>query len=265
MLLLADPDKGVHAGSVLVAEADNGPGVQKLTQDPRSRVVAEEFVEVLALPDFDVDALEAEHPGRFVFYRATSLEALPRVGRIDAALIDGDHNWYTVISELRLIERLSGERGEEYPLAVFHDVGWPYGRRDVYHEPERIPAEYRKPAERKGMVPGNPGLVEEGGSGPNRLNATLQGEPESGVLTAVEDFARESEIPFRLVVVEGLNGLAILAPESLLGRNGELRSFLDGLEPAPALRRHLKNVEAARIEAILARQETRRRLRAGRT
>lgn len=257
LLEIAAPEEIVEIGSFRGQNTRNILGRQlRSTRGRGPRLHA-----IDPAPAFDVGELVAEYGDRFVFYRAMSLDALPHVGRIDTALIDGDHNWHTAISELRLLKQLARGRGEEFPLVVLHDVGWPYGRRDVYHAPERIPAEYRKPAERKGMVPGHPGLVEEGGSGPNRLNATVEGEPHSGVLTAVEDFVRESATSFRLVVVEGLNGLAVLAPESLLTRNPDLRHFLDGLEPSPALARHLKRVEAARIEAVIARQEARRRLR----
>ena len=52
-------------------------------------------------------------------------------------VIDGDHNYYTVSEELRLI----GERaaGAELPLLLFHDVCWPHARRDDYFAPELIP------------------------------------------------------------------------------------------------------------------------------
>ena len=52
-------------------------------------------------------------------------------------ILDGDHNYYTLSEELRLIaERASGAR---LPLLIFHDIGWPLARRDAYYAPERIP------------------------------------------------------------------------------------------------------------------------------
>ena len=52
-------------------------------------------------------------------------------------MIDGDHNYFTVREELRLI----GERaqGAALPLLLFHDVGWPHGRRDDYFDAGAIP------------------------------------------------------------------------------------------------------------------------------
>ncbi len=40
-------------------------------------------------------------PGRYVFHRDLSLNVLPDLPPMDAALIDGDHNWYTVYHELQ--------------------------------------------------------------------------------------------------------------------------------------------------------------------
>ena len=61
----------------------------------------------------------------------------PRSTLADVVVIDGDHNYYTVSEELRLI----GERapGADLPLLLFHDVCWPHARRDDYFAPERDP------------------------------------------------------------------------------------------------------------------------------
>ena len=73
--------------------------------------------------------------------RATSLEALGEIPLPDAVVIDGDHNYFTVREELRLI----GERaqGAELPLLLFHDVCWPHGRRDDYFDAGAIPRRAR--------------------------------------------------------------------------------------------------------------------------
>src|SRR3954453_21153321 len=85
--------------------------------------------------------LAERHP-ELELIRETSLEALPRIPLPDAVVIDGDHNYYTVSEELRLI----GERaGDALPLLLFHDVCWPHARRDDYFEPDLIPDEYRQP------------------------------------------------------------------------------------------------------------------------
>ena len=114
-----------------------------------------------------------------------STEALSHVPLPDAVIVDGDHNYYTVSEELRLI----GERapGREIPLLMLHDVGWPHGRRDAYWNPERIPEEHRQPtAERPYIFPGEAGVVDAGM--PMYAAAEREGGPRNGVLTALEDF-----------------------------------------------------------------------------
>ena len=130
--------------------------------------------------------LAAEHP-ELELVRQTSLAALPEIPLPDAIVIDGDHNYYTVSEELRLI----GERapGAELPLLLFHDVRWPHGRRDDYFDAEQIPDEAtatRWPARCRGLYPGRPRGAR--GGLPYPRSAAHEGGPGNGVLTAIEDF-----------------------------------------------------------------------------
>ncbi len=102
------------------------------------------------LPAFDPSEHEEAFAGRYVFHEALSLDVLPTLPAMDAALIDGDHNWYTVYNELRLLAEVSRAAGRPLPLLFLHDVGWPYGRRDLYYDPEQIPEEYRQPYRKAG-------------------------------------------------------------------------------------------------------------------
>ena len=110
----------------------------------------------------------AARPGRarrgaagLTLVHETSLEALGHIELPDVVIVDGDHNYYTVREELRLI----GERapGAELPLLLFHDVGWPHGRRDAYYVPELIPESDRRPLrEGGGLFPGERGTIPGG-------------------------------------------------------------------------------------------------------
>jgi hypothetical protein len=135
--------------------------------------------------------------------RETSLEALPRIPLPDAIVIDGDHNYYTVSEELRLI----GERaaGAELPLLLFHDVRWPHGRRDDYFAAEQIPESERHHTAggTGGVFPGEPG-VRPGGL-PYPRSAAQEGGPRNGVLTAIEDFVAGRD-GVRLAVVPAFFG-----------------------------------------------------------
>ena len=118
----------------------------------------------------------AEERSGLELIRETSLTALPALPELpDAVVIDGDHNFWTVREELRLI----GARapGAELPLLLFHDVCWPHGRRDDYFDARQIPEEYRRPeaGTRGGLVPGEPGL--RSGGRPTRVRPRARAAP----------------------------------------------------------------------------------------
>jgi hypothetical protein len=201
----------------------------------------------------------AERHEELELIRKTSHEALPQIAVPDAVIIDGDHNYYTVSEELRLIdERASGSTA---PVLIFHDVGWPHGRRDAYHAPDQIPAEYREAmVPGGGVFPGNPGLVP--GALPYRHVARYEGGPRNGVLTAVEDFVEGRE-GLRLAIVPAFFGLGVLwrhdAPWA-----GEVAEILDQWDRNPVLARleanrvyHLATRYMRRSEILELRERTR--------
>ena len=121
----------------------------------------------------------------------TSVEAL---GELDAEaiILDGDHNYFTLSEELRLISERATASSSRMPLLIFHDIGWPLGRRDAYYAPERIPPEHRQPlANDTYLVPDDPGTVPAGM--PFACVAAREGGPRNGILTAIEAFLRERE------------------------------------------------------------------------
>jgi SAM-dependent methyltransferase len=138
--------------------------------------------------------------------RATSREALKTIPLPEAAIIDGDHNYFTVSEELRIVSERA--QGATLPLLLFHDVCWPHARRDDYYSPELIPEEHRHPTVQGGhLFPGEPG-VRSGGL-LFRWPAAREGGPRNGVLTAVEDFvgARDG---LRLAIVPAFFGLGVV-------------------------------------------------------
>jgi len=137
--------------------------------------------------------------------RATSVEALPQIPLADAIVIDGDHNYYTVSEELRIIDEQVGDA--QLPLLLFHDVRWPHARRDHYFAPERIPEEHRQPFANGGLFPGDSGLRDDGL--PYRSVAVREGGPRNGVLTAVEDFVAARE-GLELAIVPTFFGLGLV-------------------------------------------------------
>jgi hypothetical protein len=221
--------------------------------------------EVMAIdpsPQPGLEELAGEHP-ELTLIRKTSIEALPRIELPDAIVIDGDHNYYTVSEELRLI----GERapGPELPLLLFHDVRWPHGRRDDYFAADQIPPDARHPTagDAGGIFPGEAG-VRPGGL-PYPRSAAQEGGAGNGVLTAIEDFVADRE-SVRLVVVPAFFGFGVAWPTERPW-SGDLARILDPFDRHPMLERleanrvghlargHSRLVELWELQRRLARQE----------
>ena len=181
----------------------------------------------------------------------TSHEALRELEPADAVILDGDHNYYTLSEELRLIEERAP--GAELPLIVFHDIGWPLARRDAYYVPERIPSEHRQPLARDVyLLAGEPGVADEGM--PFACVAAREGGPRNGVLTAVEDFIGERP-QLRLAVVPAFFGLGILWHRETSWA-GRVEAVLEPWDRNPILER----LEANRVRQMVERYRMTRRL-----
>jgi hypothetical protein len=146
---------------------------------------------------------------------APSLDAMSGVADVDAWVIDGDHNYYTVRNELRIADENARRDGKPL-LAIMHDVSWPCARRDFYYAPDRIPGEWLHPHSFDGGVTiGVPGVRDHRGFRGNGQFAVAlhEGGPKNGVLTAVEDFledARTPERPLAWAHIPAVFGLGIL-------------------------------------------------------
>jgi hypothetical protein len=144
-----------------------------------------------------------------------SLEAIDGLSDIQAWVIDGDHNYYTVYHELKAIDAVCRRDGRPL-LAFLHDVSWPCGRRDFYYAPEQIPSEWRHAYDYDAGVHIDttemlPGRGFRGGG--NFAFATHIGGPRNGVLTAIEDAIEEMQASGRNLAwahVPAVFGLGIL-------------------------------------------------------
>jgi hypothetical protein len=158
-------------------------------------------------PREELISLQQERP-ELAVVQETSLDALRHIELGDAVILDGDHNYYTLSNELRLID----ERAESFPLVFLHDVAWPLARRDAYEDPDQVPEQERQPLSRGvGLAPGEAGVV-DGGLYYSCV-ASREGGARNGVLTAIEDFMAERS-GLRLAVIPAFFGLGVLWPES---------------------------------------------------
>jgi hypothetical protein len=200
-------------------------------------------------PQEALEQLAETHPA-LELIRATSREALPTLPPADAVIIDGDHNYFTVSEELRLIAEQAG--AGELPLIICHDVGWPHGRRDVYYSPEQIPPEHRQPTVEGGYVfPAVSGL--HSGGLPYQSPAVEEGGPRNGVLTAIEDFVAARD-DLRIAIVPAFFGLAVIWPRRAPWAEGvaevlepwDRDALLERLEANRVLHLASRELEAAR-------------------
>lgn len=206
-------------------------------------------------PIFDPESLQDDYPGRLHYYRDLSLNALPGIPQVDAALIDGDHNWYTVYNELKQLERTHQRDQPRYqPVLIFHDINWPYGRRDLYYDPDTIPKEYSHPHEQQGILPEHPELVKNNGLNPHLHNAVLEGGARNGVLTGIEDYLAETPLNYRFIKLPIYHGLGIAITEERLQSNHGLRKAVDKLELSDkatellGLCEHMRSVEEVLLQ-----------------
>ena len=178
--------------------------------------------------------------------RETSHEVLRRLESLpDSIVIDGDHNYFTLTEELRLIAEKAGS--ERIPLLFFHDVCWPHARRDTYYALERIPEDGRPPVgvgEKVGLAPGNAGVHELGF--PYPAAALEEGGPRNGTVTAIEDFLATRE-ELRFVIVPAFFGFGVIWDESAPW-SADVASILDPFDRNPVLAR----LEQNRVEHMVA-------------
>lgn len=209
------------------------------------------------LPNFPVSEWIERYRPHFVMHEDISLNVLGTIADCDAILIDGDHNWYTVYHELILLQKRA-ESGKKFPVVFLHDVGWPYARRDLYYDPERIPLAYRKPHARKGIRPDSGMLVEKGGMNANLWNAMEENDLQNGVLTAIEDFLKQTPLDLQFVAVPGLHGLGIIASAEILNTHPAFAAFFRDLQMSEPVRRHMNAVDRERIQYKLWEEEEQR-------
>jgi hypothetical protein len=202
-----------------------------------------EVATVEPAPPAKLRELNLAHP-ELVVHEATSHEVLAGLDAApDAVIIDGDHNYFTLSEELRLIAGLAGDG--PLPLLMFHDVCWPHARRDTYYDADRIPEDERAPVGKDvGLAPGNPGVDPLGL--PYPWAALREGGPRNGTLTAIEDFM-EARDGLCLAVVPAFFGFGVLWPEKIQGAE-RLAELLGPFDRHPVLER----LERNRVEHLVA-------------
>lgn len=245
--LVAPLAEAVEPGAIVESGAGAGRLTRRLLDVP---AVADAILHAIdPRPELDPQLLE-ENPERLVLHAERAISALGRIGAVDLALLDGDPNWYSVHAELSALIGAAERAGRPAPLAIVHNVHWPFGRRDGYHDPTAIPEAHRHAHSDLGLVPGRRDPSADGLVLAPHCAAT-DFEPRSGVLTAVEDFVAGSGLEWTVVEVPGFQGCAVLVEKRRLDAQPAVGKLLGSLRGSRFLATQARRAEAARLEAEL--------------
>ena len=200
-----------------------------------------ELVSIDPAPGDAVRRLAAETRG-MTLIEETSHVALRNLDSKGAYLIDGDHNYYTVLGELEAIHA-ANDADSRFPLIVLQDVGWPCGSRDTYYLPDTLPSEAVHAYVFSGVVPWSAETVTTGGFRGNGEFAVArhEGGPKNGVRDALEDFLSKN-MGYRVISLPCIFGLAFVFPSAAPWAD-ELSALLGPFDDHPLLAR----LEANRI------------------
>ena len=190
--------------------SDTGLNTKKIL-DYCKEVENAKLISIDPSPSFDIGAMKEKYGRKFIPIKDLSLNSLKTIQNCDVVLIDGDHNWYTVYNELKLIEKNYNQKN--FPIIILHDISWPYGRRDLYYNPDSIPSEFLHDYKQLGMKPNQNKLLKLGGVNVDLNNAINENTPKNGVLTAIEDFLKQTSFKLTFYKINGFNGLGIIFPK----------------------------------------------------
>jgi hypothetical protein len=187
--LIAPILDGIDAHSTVAVSNDHGPLAIFLLDRARRKGCRHVAID----PDAALETMLMYNDLGGALWAENSVEWLNLMEVADAYILDGDHNYHTVLSELRTIRQRAAQWDRPMPLILIHDVIWPYARRDHYRNPEAIPEDKRHAhGAGLGVRMGQP-LADAGGFHPGYgAFAIREGGPCNGVLTAIEDFKAET-------------------------------------------------------------------------
>jgi len=238
--------RAIEAGHLLEIGADTGEHTHLLLQ------YCYEFnADLIVIEPFVKPSLQkiADSSNKVSLMAEKSMEAMPNINTpIDVVLLEGDLNYFSVYNDLIAIRDLSVRQGTPIPCCFFRSSSWPYARRDMYYDPDTVPIFQRHDYALSGMTPWSQ-VLEEGMINFPFFNAKKEGGERNGVLTAVEDFIKESGLPLGKFLLPINNGVGIIY---LKGSQAE--KFIEtNLMFPPALYRFFETIELARLNEIVRR------------
>ena len=186
-----------------------------------------------------LDTLAPYGEAEYTLHACKSVDVIPEIAPVDFVLLDGDHNWRTVYTELTQLWARAEREGATPPVVIAHDCAWPYARRDMYYSPDDWRDVERRPYAYRGIYPGVSELVDRG-LNPQFANALEEGGSENGVLTGIEDFVA-AQGGVTLKVLPFFNGLGLIIPQARV--TPELQVLIDSFFSPPMLLEACKALE----------------------
>lgn len=244
----------VQPRKIMEIGADHGLNTHNILTYCRATGARADIIDPAPQPSLH-EVLAQFGPAEYRYHPLKSVAAIPQLDTPDIALIDGDHNWATVYSELNLLHARTEQSGLPPPIVISHDVAWPYARRDMYYNPDDLEASQKHPYAYRGLLPGVPELVEDGMNGA-LANALHEGGPRNGVLTAIEDYIASSGVDFTFRRLPFFNGLGLLVPPARM--TPALQALIDGFFTTDSLLEACMAIEidGMYLRAALTRTQT---------
>jgi len=153
-------------------------------------------------------------------HKMLSEEFLSRPNDVGVYFIDGDHNYEVVSRELELIT--AEKESDTCPLLFMHDVGWPWGYRDLYYDKSRV-KQVGQLSESNSVVLGHSAEFEI--TLPVEQDfASSEGGQKNGVRKAIHDFLVHNP-NWEMISLPSLFGLGVV-----FNRKSERREVVQQLE-----------------------------------
>lgn len=204
---------------------------------------------------FETHRWPSEDTARLRVHTTPSRSLLVGLGPFDVAYVDVEPNWWTVSRAIRAVLDANVASGQRLPVLLVANAGWPYAHRDAYGAPATLPTDAVRPHESGGLRLGQPAPDPAGGIDRQRYHAAEQGGPRNGVAPAIGDAVSHVRDRYEVAIVPGFHGLAILWPKGLITRLPEAAEELRKLDVQGPLRTYVERLEAARLQAEIARQD----------
>ena len=223
--------------------SESGSNSMVLLQYAERRGIALETVD----PVEPGNLAELSASSHFTYCRICSSDYLRLPREVQVIFMDGDHNFETVLADLEAIDAARTQSGIQ--VVFLHDVSWPWARRDIYYNPEKIraPHPYRNDLR---VSPYDSGAASTGGlPAGNYATALREGGDGNGVLTAVETFLSEAGTRWRFERFPVLYGVGVLYVPGNFNES-ELILFEDVLDRLLSSRTLMAALELNRVENL---------------